>query len=260
IRDLHTSLAAGQNVLELLAMGVELHVQGSHAFLRDMGAPGDLRWQTATLALQFAREHGGSEVQGLATFGAANGLLGAGEFDAAQAELDSVTVPTVTGTAEQLDGMLALSRSLVAAADKRPGDVDAPLEYASQLAMRTGEGDAYGLGFGPTNVGVWRLGVAVEQRSFGKAVSIAEGLHPTLLPSATRQATYWANYGRALARVRGRQEDAVRAFRTAELISPGRVQRNPFVRDVLAELLPRPLPADIRRELRGMAYRAGLPV
>ncbi|MGH3999248.1 MAG: XRE family transcriptional regulator, partial [Pseudonocardiaceae bacterium] len=178
IRDLHTSLAAGQDVPELLTMAVLLHVQGSHAFLGDMGAHADLCWQTATLARQFAREHGGSEIIGLATFGAANGLLASGEFDMAQAELDSVTVPTTTGTAEQLDGMLALSRSMVAAADKRLSDVDAPLEYAADLATRTGDGNAYWLGFGPTNVGVWRMGVALETRDFAKAATIAEGLQP----------------------------------------------------------------------------------
>jgi hypothetical protein len=64
IRDLHTSVRAGRDVHELLAMGVLLHVQGSHAFLGDMGASGDLRWQTATLARQFAQEHGGAEVLG----------------------------------------------------------------------------------------------------------------------------------------------------------------------------------------------------
>ncbi|MGH4008879.1 MAG: XRE family transcriptional regulator [Pseudonocardiaceae bacterium] len=261
IRDLHTSLATGRDVRELLAMGVLLHVQGSHAFLGDMGASDDLCWQTATLARQFAREHGGSEIVGLAAFGAANGLLAAGEFDIAQAELDSVTVPTTTGTAEQLDGMLSLSRSLVAAADKRPADVNAPLEYAAELATRTGEGNAYWLSFGPTNVGVWRMGVALEARDFGKAASIAEGLQPSLLPSATRQATYWANYGRALARIRGRQDDAVRALLQAELISPTRVQRHPFTREVLAELLIQRSRRDaVGVELRGMAYRAGLPV
>jgi transcriptional regulator with XRE-family HTH domain len=260
IRDMHTSVAVGHGVRDLLALGVLLHVQGSHAFLGDMGAPVDLRWQTATLARQFAREHGGAEVLGLATFGAANGLLAAGEFDEALAELDSVTVPTITGTAEQLDGMLALSRSLVAAADQRPADVDAPLEYAGQLATRTGEGNAYWLGFGPTNVGVWRMGVALEARDFAKAASIAETLQPQRLPTATRRATYWANYGRALARIRGRQEDAVRALRQAEVISPPRVQRHPFVRDVLAEMLVRSRRDAIGRELRAMAYRAGLPV
>jgi transcriptional regulator with XRE-family HTH domain len=259
IRDLHTSVGAGRDVRELLAMGVLLHVQGSHAFLGDLGASGDLRWQTATLARQFAQEHGGAEALGLATFGAANGLLAAGELDEALAELDSVTVPTTTDTAEQLDGMLALSRSLVAATDKRLADVDAPLEYADELAARTGEGNAYWLGFGPTNVGVWRMGVALETRDFAKAVSIAETLQPQQLPNPTRRATYWSNYGRALARIRGRQDDAVRALRQAELISPPRVQRNPFVRDVLAELLYRSRRNAAGVELRGMAYRAGLP-
>jgi transcriptional regulator with XRE-family HTH domain len=175
------------------------------------------------------------------------------------AELDSVTVPTTTGTTEQLDGMLALSRSLVAAADKRPADVDAPLEYADELAARTGEGNAYWLGFGPTNVGVWRMGVALEARDFTKAASIGEGLHPESLASAARRATYWSNYGRALARLRGRQDQAVMALRKAELVSPAYV-RDPFVREVLGELLVRSRRDAVGAELRGMAYRAGLPV
>lgn len=260
IRDLHTSLAAGQDVDELLAMAVLLHIQGCQAFLSTMGAPVDLCWQAATVARQLAREHGRPDVLGLATFGAANGLLAAGEFDMAQAELNSVTVPTNRSESTQLADMLALSRSLVAAADKRPSDVDAPLECAADLATRTGDGNAYWLGFGPTNVGVWRMGIALEARDFAKAASIAEGLQPSLLPSATRQATYWANYGRALARLRGRQDDAVVALRKAELISPPRVQRHPFVREVLGELLARSRRDAVGRELRGMAYRAGLPV
>jgi len=52
----------------------------------------------------------------------------------------------------------------------------------------------------------------------------------------------------------------VRALRQAELISPPRVQRNPFVRDVLAELLYRSRRNAVGVELREMAYRAGLPV
>lgn len=260
VRDLHTTMAAGRDVGELLPMAVLLHVQGTHRWLNVMGAAPDLGWQAALRARQAAREHGAPDVLGLAAFGAANGLLSAGEFDVALAELDSVSVPTTTAEAEQLDGMLSLSRSLVAAADRRPGDVDAPLEHAAELAARTGEGNAYGLSFGPTNVGVWRVSVALEARDFARAVSIAEGLRPELLPAATRQAAYWADYGRGLARLRGRQVDAVRALRKAELISPARVQRHPFTRDVLAELLAHSRRDAVGRELRGMAYRAGLHV
>ncbi|MGH3536619.1 MAG: helix-turn-helix domain-containing protein [Pseudonocardiaceae bacterium] len=260
IRDLHTTLAAGRNVGELLTVAVMLHVQGTHAWLNHTGASPDLGWQAAVLARQAAHEHGGSDLLGLAAFGAANGLLADGEFDTALAELDAVTVPTTTTQAEQLEGMLALSRSLIAVSDRRPADVDAPLDYAGELAARTGEGNAYWLNFGPTNIGVWRMSVSLEARDFARAASIAEGLRPELLTTATRRAAYWADYGRALARMRGRQDDAVRALRKAELISPARVQRHPFSREVLAELLARSRRDPIGRELRGMAYRADLPV
>ncbi|MBV8995592.1 MAG: XRE family transcriptional regulator, partial [Pseudonocardiales bacterium] len=71
---------------------------------------------------------------------------------------------------------------------------------------------------------------------------------------------YWIDYGRALARLRGRHDDAVVALRRAEEVSPLHTLRNPFVRDVIAELLVRARRDAVGRELRGLAYRAGLPV
>ena len=72
---------------------------------------------------------------------------------------------------------------------------------------------------------------------------------------------YWVDYGRALARVRGRHDDAVLALRRAERISPRRVHRNPYAREVLTGLLTRSdRDSPAGRELRRMAYRAGLPV
>ena len=52
------------------------------------------------------------------------------------------------------------------------------------------------------------------------------------------------------------------AFRRAEMIHPHRVQRDPFVCEVLGELLTRSSRRDskVGGELRGMAYRAGLLV
>ncbi len=105
------------------------------------------------------------------------------------------------------------------------------------------------------------MSVALESHDYPQAVQIAESLHPELLAAATRRAAYWADYGRALARLGGRQDDAVRALRRAERISPMRVQRHPFTREVLAELLFRTRPdSPAGRELRRMAFRAGLPV
>ena len=53
------------------------------------------------------------------------------------------------------------------------------------------------------------------------------------------QAVYWMDYGRALARIRGRHDDAVMALLRAEKISPRRVHRNPLAREVIAGLLAR---------------------
>ncbi|MDQ3762126.1 MAG: helix-turn-helix domain-containing protein [Actinomycetota bacterium] len=260
IRDLHTSIAAGRDVAELLHLAVMLHAQGTHAWLRVMGATVELRSLATLVARQAAEHRDEPTALGLAVWVDGLVMLAAGDFDLARAELDAVTVPTNTPESMQLAGMLALCRSLVAAADKRPADVAAALDYAGELAERTGEGNAYWLGFGPTNVGLWRMAAAMEARDHERAATIAENLNPWVHPNRSRQAAYWIDYGRALARMRGRHNDAVAAFRRAEAISPLHTVRNPFVREVLAELLARSRRDAAGRELRGLAYRAGLPV
>jgi hypothetical protein len=161
----------------------------------------------------------------------------------------------------QLAGTLALCQSVVASVDSRPGDMDAPLELAAELAERTREGNAHWLGFGPHAVGQWHMFAAREAGDHERVVSIAEALRPDVHADRSRQADYWVNYGRALSRLRGRSDDAVLAFRRAEVISPHYVYRDPCVREALAELLARSRrDSPVGRELRRMAYPAGLPV
>jgi hypothetical protein len=50
------------------------------------------------------------------------------------------------------------------------------------------------------------------------------------------------------------------ALRKAEQLFPVRVHRSPFARDVIGELVARARRDAVGRELRGMAYRVGLPV
>lgn len=260
IRDLHTSIAAGRDVEQLLDLAVLLHTAATTGWLRVAGASLDLRSQAVLLARQVAQDRDTPAVLGLAAWCGVHVLVTAGAFDLAQTELDSVTVPTTTPQSTQLAGMLALCRSLVAAADNRPGDVDAPFDRAAGLARHTGEGNAYWMGFGPTNVGCWRLHVALERRDYGRAVTIAEGLCPEVHPHRGSQALYWVDYGRALTRLRGRRDDAALALRRAERISPPYVQRDPIARETLGELVARSKHDVVGRELRGMAHRAGLSV
>lgn len=260
IRDLHATVAAGRDGAEVSALVPLLHVQGTQAWLRDVGAPLDLGWQAASLAQQTAEWLDRPDALGVAAFGTAHGLLAAGAFDLARVQVDGAlsTVSTATVEGEQLAGMLAFTASLVATAEGNGADRLAPLAAAAELAERTGEVNAYWFGFGPTNVGVWRMAIALEAGDHARAAAVAEQLDPRLIPSPQRRAAYWADYGRALARLRGVRDEAVRALRRAELISPTRVHRHPFVRETLAELVAKARPDATGRELRGMAYRSGL--
>jgi transcriptional regulator with XRE-family HTH domain len=262
IQDLHTSIAAGRDVAALLDLAVLLHSHVSVGWLRVAGAATELRELAAELASRIAEHRDTPEARGLAVWGGMHVMVTAGAIDLARVELDSVSVPTRTTEGMQLGGVLALCRSFLAVAESRRSDLDAPLEYAADLAGRTGQGNAYGLGFGPQEVGQWRVLTVLEAGDPEMAVHLAESLQPgPAHPIRTRQAQNWITYGRALARLRPRREDAVLAFRRAELILPQYLPRDPISREVLAELLGRvrrDSPAG--RQLRGMAYRAGLPV
>ncbi|MCK2243933.1 MULTISPECIES: helix-turn-helix transcriptional regulator [unclassified Crossiella] len=260
IRDLHTTLATGRGEAEVLRLLALTHVQGTQAWLMDIGAPLDLGWQAATLARQAAERLDQPLALALSAFGTAFGLLGAGAFALAERALAEAEIGTARAVELQVSGMLALTRSLVAAACGDQAGRTAALAHAAELAERTGEGNALWFGFGPGNVGVWRMSVALEAGEHLEAAKIAETINPGVLPSRTRQAAYWREYGRALARLPRRQDDAVLAIRRAELISPARVRRHPFMRSVLAELVVKAKRDAVGRELRGMAYRAGLPV
>ncbi len=261
IRDVHTSIAAGRDVAELLDLAALLHAQVTDAWLRLAGASVQLREQAATLGRRAAERCDTSTAISLSLTTDVDVALAAGAFDLARAELNAVSVPTTSPELTQLAGLAALQRSFAAAADGRSAEADAALAHADELAERTGEGTDRLGSFGPTLVGVWRMAAAREAGDPERAVVIAEGLHyPDAEPSIVCRAWYWAGYARALALVR-RRDEAVRALRRAETILPHAVLRRPHARETLVELLAHVKRDDaVSRELRGMAYRASLPV
>lgn len=56
--------------------------------------------------------------------------------------------------------------------------MDGPVEYATDLAERTGESNAYGLGFGPIKVGLYRMSGLLEIGDNEGAATLAESLTP----------------------------------------------------------------------------------
>ncbi len=259
MRDLHTTLDARRDEQELLKLAVLTHVQGTQAWLSDIGASTDLAWQAAATAKQAAERLEDPLYSAVSAFGTAFGLVSAGGFDLASRTLSEAEPSTDSAAGMQVAGMLALTQALVSAAKLDDRERRAAIDHADDLAARTGDGNAMWFGFGPSNVGVWRMSVALEAGEHPEAARIAEAIDPSALTPA-RQSAYYREYGRALARLPKRQTDAVLMLRRAEKISPARIHRHPFMRSVLAELLTRAKRDAVGRELRGMAYRAGLHV
>ncbi|GAB2870838.1 helix-turn-helix domain-containing protein [Lentzea nigeriaca] len=260
IRDLHTTLGAGHDVATLLKLLALTHVQGTQAWLMDVGANLDLAWQAAALAKGAAEQVDDRLTLAVSAFGTAFGLIGAGAFDLASRAVSTADPGTATPESMHAAGMLSLTSSLVAAARGNESERSAALDHAADLAAHTGEGNALWFGFGPSNVGVWQMSVALEAGEYAEAARIATTVHPDALPSPTRRSAYFREYGRALAHLPRRTNDAVMMLRRAEEISPTRIHRHPFMRSVLAELLTKTKRDSVGRELRGMAYRAGLHV
>lgn len=260
IRDLHTAAAAGINQHEVLRLLTLAHVQCTQAWLAMVGAPIDLAWQAATEARRAAEQADEPVPLALAAFGTSMGLLTAGSFDLASSTLDRVDLPRVSNEELQLTGMLALASSLVSAARNDHSERAAALECAVDLADRTGETNQLGLGFGPSNVAVWRMQGALEAEDYAEAARIAATVNPDALTVRARRAVYWRDAGRAAARLPRQRDRAVEMLRRAEQISPDHVQRHQFTRSVIAELVSRAKRDAVGRELRGMAYRAGLHV
>ncbi|MGH3827449.1 MAG: helix-turn-helix domain-containing protein [Pseudonocardiaceae bacterium] len=262
VRDVHTTLATGADHGELLELAVYLHVHVTWPWLILAAAPDDLRRRVVFLAQRLAQEHGAVSTLGVAGFAVAETLLNSGAFELGQVELDSLTLPPTTAATAGLVGVLTAVHANAAARNGRPGEAAAAMDAAAEMAGRfgeTGETDQLGFGeFGPTWVGFRRTRLALDAGEPDRAVSIAEELNPERHPFPYGQSHHWVGYGRALAQLRGRRDDAVRALRRAETMNPVRVRRNPLVRDTIAVLLTGARRDAVGQELRGMARRAGL--
>jgi hypothetical protein len=155
-------------------------------------------------------------------------------------------------------GMLHLS-SAVAELRSRPEVAADHLAEAVELAARTGEDHRWWMWWGPTNVGVWRMGVMVDAGEPGRAVEIAAGVQPDAVPSADRRATYHLELGRALTDLGGsRDAEAVRALLTAERLAPQRMRSYTSARETARFLHDRTFRAAGGSALRGLCERMGV--
>jgi len=160
--------------------------------------------------------------------------------------------PTTDESAEVL-GMLHLIAAFAHNTAGRPGPAGDRLGEAATLADYTGDGNAFDLWFGPANVAVWRVSMAVERGEGGAVAELAATVNSSILRPSRRTAMLMS-VGRGLARERDRHQEAVQAFLRAEALAPQRVHADPFTREAIGSLLS----AAGGAELRGLARRAGV--
>lgn len=219
----------------------------------------DLAWIAGERAVRIASEVEDPLWLAMATFNFAARYISQGDLRQAGRAAHAAAEATTRETDEQMQmyGMLCLTQAL-SASSTGDGDADAALAEARSVAEHTGEGNAFGLAFGPTNIRLWELAIALEQGEPDHASVIAAGIEPGRIENTERRAAYHRDRGLALARIRLDQE-ATEQIRTAEDLDPTRTRNHPLVRDAVAAMRARARREAGGRDLRGLAHRMGMP-
>jgi len=112
--------------------------------------------------------------------------------------------------------------------------------------------------FGPTNVALHAVSIAVELGDAGEAIRRAATVDASKL-STERRARFLIDVARAYAQ-RRKVTETVQTVEEAEALAPEQVRSHPFVREIVRDLL-RGERRRVRPELRALAQRVGvLPI
>jgi transcriptional regulator with XRE-family HTH domain len=223
----------------------------------------DAAWIAADRA-GFCAEAAGSPLAVAASmFRMAHVFLALGQIDQAHhvaAITGEALEPKVTTQAEpevlSLYGALHLVLAVAAARDNKRAEAREHLEIARKIADQLGQDrDDYGTEFGPTNVAIHAVSIAVELGDAGQAIELGQQVNPASL-SPERQARYLLDVAQAHA-MRRQIGEALHALQEAERIAPEETRVHYVGRAVTRELLQlsglRPRP-----ELRDLAERFGV--
>jgi hypothetical protein len=153
-------------------------------------------------------------------------------------------------------GQLQMLAAFAHLAQGHRDDVDTWAAESAKIAQRTGDVDTLGLNFGPTNINIWQISMEVDGGDPGRAVEIAQKTNPSVV-TPSRQAAFYSDTGRALARIR-KDREAIRYLLTAERLTPQRVRSSRLVQETARALLDRSQRHAGGSELRGLCERMGL--
>lgn len=230
------------------------------AALSNMGEP-EAAWIAIDRAVVAAERAGDPLLMAAGEFRLSIVFLGARHFEqAAQASgsaADALGPLAESGEVEAvaMRGALTLQRAVAAARLNRADDAYAYLRDARGMAAVAGEGrNDYNTEFGPTNVGLHEVSVAVDLGDAGVALRAAASVEPSGL-SAERQTRFRIDVARAYAQ-RRQLDEAVASLLTARELSPQMFRAMPLVKQLVADLMTMSQPPSDR--LRAVADELGL--
>ena len=231
--------------------------QACSAALAKLGEP-DAAWIAADRAMAAADRAGNPLMVAAGAFRLVFVFINARRYDQAEettrtaAEALQPMVNQGTPQAMSLWGGLTLQRAVIAARLNDPDTAYSQLERASQVAGRLGEGhNEYNTEFGPANVRLYEIAVAVELGDAGRALRAAATVDTGGL-SAERRARMLIDVARAHAQ-RRQVREAVAALIQAEDITPEQVRGHALVRQLVSDLLTMQDPPGV--ELRDLSKR-----
>jgi transcriptional regulator with XRE-family HTH domain len=241
------------DVFELLATTY----QACSAALAKIGEA-DVAWIAADRAMAAAERAGNPMLVAAGAFRLVFVFINARHYgqaeETARTAAEALQRMTDQGDPQALSllGGLTLQRAVIAAHINDPDLAYAQLEQASLVAGRLGEGhDEYNTEFGPANVRLYEIAVAVELGDAGRALRAAATVDTSSL-SAERQARMLIDVARAHAQ-RRQISEAVAALLHAEAITPEQVRGHALVRQLVSDLLTMQDPPEA--ELRDLAKR-----
>jgi hypothetical protein len=235
--------------------------QACSAALAKVGEP-DAAWIAADRAMAAAERGGNPLLVAAGAFRLVFVFIAARHYDQAE-ETARTAAAALWPLADEADpqamslwGGLTLQRAVIAARTNDADTAYGELERAGHVADRLGDGhNEFNTEFGPVNVRLYEIAVAVELGDAGRALRAAATVDTSGL-SAERQGRMLVDVARAHAQ-RRQIGEAFAKLVQAEAITPEQIRGNDLARQLVSDLLTMQDPPS--SELRDLAERLSSP-
>jgi tetratricopeptide (TPR) repeat protein len=225
---------------------------------------GDAEWIAADRAAFMSEAVGSPLTLAASLFRMAHVFLSLGLFSQVQkvaSDAAEALRPRATGTNAEVEalslyGAFHLVLAVAAARENQRTEAHEFIETARKVAAVVGEGrNDYGTEFGPTNVALHAVSVAVELGDAGQALDLSKHIDSSKL-SPERQARYLIDLAAAYT-MRRQIGDALKCLQDSENLTPEQSRTHRVARDVARDLLQLS-GVRVRPELKELAERFGL--